>query len=280
MKPIARLHHLGILFTCVFGIVLFNLFQVSVVDHDTWLLRSYRNRWAFKDVPVQRGAIVDRDGQVLARDVPCFRLEGYYREFRRGHPAGLAVHGAGMLQELLAQTARGNRAGGDRTGGFAGSPQSRPRLDVPEQVHGAMELLLALPIGNLFAAEGSALADAGEEPLRDLRFYTLGLLRALHQGRWRGLSEALRQLAGRAPGTPVASAYRAVAQELGLVGTDLQAAFRNRVEEWFALDRQMGALWRGRTLSQWFEIWRGEYEATRLGEEDGQPSERLRLLAP
>jgi cell division protein FtsI/penicillin-binding protein 2 len=68
-----------------------------LIDHEAWLVRSYRNRWAFRDVPSVRGALLDRFDRALAVDEPTFELLCVYERFRRLHPLGAAVHGATLL---------------------------------------------------------------------------------------------------------------------------------------------------------------------------------------
>ena len=76
---------------------MFHLGLLTLWEHEEWLVRSYENRWTFRDVPTRRGSLVDRHGQVIAADQPGFELLGNYREFRRRHPVGAAVHGANLL---------------------------------------------------------------------------------------------------------------------------------------------------------------------------------------
>ncbi len=75
------------------------LARLQVTQHDFWRERSYRNRWAFKDVPTRRGDIADRNGVPLAFDAPGFDLELIYRTFRRQHPVGLVLHAASLADQ-------------------------------------------------------------------------------------------------------------------------------------------------------------------------------------
>lgn len=83
-----------------FCIVLIHLWILMVHQHDEWSLRSHENRWAFRSVPSQRGAIHDRHGRLLARDEPTMQLSIYYQRFRMRHPVGAAVHGATLFASL------------------------------------------------------------------------------------------------------------------------------------------------------------------------------------
>ena len=90
----SRIGVLVSVFLLVVLVVIGHLFFVMVVDHDVWLQRSHRNRWAFRSVPSMRGAVLDRFGKVLAHDEPTMEVSLYYLRFRLRHPVGAAVHGA------------------------------------------------------------------------------------------------------------------------------------------------------------------------------------------
>lgn len=77
-----------------FCVVLLHLWFLMVQQHDVWARRSRDNRWTFRSVPSQRGALLDRRGRMLAHDEPSMQLSVYYRRFRLYHPIGAAVHGA------------------------------------------------------------------------------------------------------------------------------------------------------------------------------------------
>jgi len=49
-------------------------------------------------LPFRRGAIADRDGRVLARDVESYRVVFVPREFRRGHPLGQVAHAVSAIE--------------------------------------------------------------------------------------------------------------------------------------------------------------------------------------
>lgn len=99
---------LGVL-SAAFGIGLFavvlHLWFLMVQDEEVWARRSYENRWAFRSVPSQRGALRDRDGVILARDVATSRIAVYYHRFRLRHVIGAAVHGATTWANLLTERA-------------------------------------------------------------------------------------------------------------------------------------------------------------------------------
>lgn len=137
------------------------LARLMVHDHAIWLERSYRNRWAFRDVPTRRGSICDRDGTALVQDRPRFALDLDYDTFRRRNPVGAAIAGAKLLAPLEYDHAR-----------------------LPGAEDAAMRLL-ELPARSLHA-------DASSRDLaRDLRFYILSLANALST---KTRSECARQL--------------------------------------------------------------------------------------
>ncbi|MEQ1634596.1 MAG: penicillin-binding transpeptidase domain-containing protein, partial [Planctomycetota bacterium] len=96
----SRLVRIGLCYLLALAVVGGHMFVVMGFQHDDWLVRSYRNRWAFKDVPSVRGALLDRNGTVLAHDEPTFELECVYERFRLRHPVGAAIHGATLATKL------------------------------------------------------------------------------------------------------------------------------------------------------------------------------------
>jgi cell division protein FtsI/penicillin-binding protein 2 len=90
--------------------VALHLWFVMVQQHDAWARRSTENRWSFRSVPAQRGALLDRYGRQLAYDEPAMEVSLYYQRFRIYHPVGAAVHGATALAALQPQGA-GTRYG-------------------------------------------------------------------------------------------------------------------------------------------------------------------------
>ncbi len=144
-------------------LLILGLSEVMVASHEDWLERSYRNRWAFRDVPTRRGTIFDRNDAVVARDEPGFDLEIRYRTFRRHHPVGVAVHGANRLARTLGR-------------------RPKYRLDRPEGWAAACREVLEIPLGLLGPESGvasrslGASREANAEDARDLRFYASSLL--------------------------------------------------------------------------------------------------------
>ncbi|MCA8943886.1 MAG: hypothetical protein KDB80_15085, partial [Planctomycetes bacterium] len=164
-----RILKLLVAFAGLAALLAIGLADLMLVEHDDWLERSYRNRWAFRDVPTRRGSILDRNGVVLSADEPGFDLELHYREFRRAHAVGLAVHGANLLQE-----AHGLR--------------STFRFDAPAGFEPAMRLLLDLPVRwfgdqvDDVARKLGAERRVARDSVRDVRFYVCALLEELSDG--------------------------------------------------------------------------------------------------
>lgn len=208
-----RLLVLGVCHAAALVVVAGHLTFTMVGQHELWLERSYENRWAFRDVPTRRGAIRDRQGVVLVRDVPCSRLELHYRTFRRRHPCGVALHCAELL-------------------------------GAPVGPYGEATLLDAFR-RCLYAPLEALRRDAGAELARDRRYYLCALFAGLtdgpgFRGRFRVLSQRLIERLRRGAQGVVTTALELDAQRL-------EQVFRARLAELTALDRQLpergGRLW-------------------------------------
>jgi len=57
------------------GVVIARLFQLQVVDYEHFAKRSQGNRVRIEAVPPIRGLIFDRQGRVLAENLPAYQLE-------------------------------------------------------------------------------------------------------------------------------------------------------------------------------------------------------------
>ncbi len=87
-----RLQPLGIVVVLGLGVLAARLFQVQVVEHEVWAAQAESFRSSSRLVPYHRGRFLDREGRVLVADEDVASLEFVYRDFRRGHPLGLAAH--------------------------------------------------------------------------------------------------------------------------------------------------------------------------------------------
>ena len=69
-------------------------FRVQVVRSSTWMLRSENNRLRPLPIPAPRGTIFDREGRVLADNVPAYSisvLPAPADSIRRPHPGQVGV---------------------------------------------------------------------------------------------------------------------------------------------------------------------------------------------
>ena len=95
-----RISVLAGVFLAALLVVLGHLFVLMVEDQEVWARRSYENRSAFRSVPSVRGSLLDRNGEVLARDEATTRVSVHYMLFRLRHCVGAAVHGASVYRRL------------------------------------------------------------------------------------------------------------------------------------------------------------------------------------
>jgi cell division protein FtsI/penicillin-binding protein 2 len=75
------------------------LWQVQIEQHAIWAEQARQALRSGQVLTYDRGAIRDRSGMPLARDVGAYRLELNYRDFRRGHPLGLVAHARSIVLE-------------------------------------------------------------------------------------------------------------------------------------------------------------------------------------
>ena len=87
-----RLQPLGVLVIVGLAILAARLFQVQVIEHEVWAAQAASFSTSSLLVPYHRGRFLDREGRVLVADEDVASLEFVYRDFRRGHPLGLAAH--------------------------------------------------------------------------------------------------------------------------------------------------------------------------------------------
>ncbi len=90
-----RLRQLAYLFLLLLVVLVGRLWQLQILQHETWLREARNSRLERDTIPFRRGKILDRQGKVLAMDKPAYDLYFRYRDFRRGHVAG-------QLHEALA----------------------------------------------------------------------------------------------------------------------------------------------------------------------------------
>jgi len=79
-------------------VLLARLVEVQVREHEVWAEEAARLVHSGKELPYERGRILDTKGRVLARDKQTFHLVLTYRDFRRGHPLGQVAHARSLLE--------------------------------------------------------------------------------------------------------------------------------------------------------------------------------------
>lgn len=87
-----RLRPLGVVVVLGLGVLAARLFQIQVLEHPVWAAQAEGFRDTASVVPYDRGRFLDREGRVLVSDEDVASLEFTYRDFRRGHPLGIAAH--------------------------------------------------------------------------------------------------------------------------------------------------------------------------------------------
>ncbi|MEY4830496.1 MAG: hypothetical protein RLZZ562_2292 [Planctomycetota bacterium] len=174
----SRLLRLSLAYGACFVVIAAHQLWVMGPRSEEWSVRSYRNRWTFKDVPSVRGSLKDRHGESLAHDEPTFSLDCVYERFRLRHPVGAAVHGATLATKLSGAEVRYSYFGG------ALGPAAAARL------------LLSVPVDALLYA------DLPKEEKRELQSSAITLLCALAE---RSRSRVRKDLLAAAKSTPHAA---------------------------------------------------------------------------
>ncbi len=68
--------------------LLARLWDIQVVQHDVWATEAANIVRSYGIEPYRRGAILDRNGEVIVQDEKRYVLEFIWRDFRRSHPLG------------------------------------------------------------------------------------------------------------------------------------------------------------------------------------------------
>lgn len=201
-----------------FAVVIGAFADIMLGDHSIWLERSYRKRWAFRDVPSRRGSILDRNGTPLVVDVSDFAVELDYAEFRREHPVGIAISAASLVDAH------------DAPGAIVEPTDVLDRYTYakPGDLDAAVRRVLTLPTARL---HGDV---SGRDVARDLRFYVYRV--------GANLSGVSRQEVARRL-FPAIRAQNTVSIA-GALGVDVEAAVARVREcrgELLVLDEQLGS---------------------------------------
>jgi penicillin-binding protein 2 len=69
-----RIGIFGILLALIFGVYVSRLFLLQIIQAPDWIAQSEENRIREINLPAQRGVIYDRNGVVLARNVPSYNV--------------------------------------------------------------------------------------------------------------------------------------------------------------------------------------------------------------
>lgn len=72
---VARVVFAAIVSALLLGLVVARLVQLQVIDHEHFAERSQGNRFRIEPVPPNRGLIYDRNGRILAENLPAYQLE-------------------------------------------------------------------------------------------------------------------------------------------------------------------------------------------------------------
>ena len=72
---VARVVFAAIVSALLLGVVVARLVQLQVIDHEHFAERSQGNRFRIEPVPPNRGLIYDRNGRILAENLPAYQLE-------------------------------------------------------------------------------------------------------------------------------------------------------------------------------------------------------------
>jgi penicillin-binding protein 2 len=64
----------GVILIVIFGVYVARLYSLQVLQYSDWLAKSNENRTTEINLPATRGMIYDRNGYVLARNIPSFNV--------------------------------------------------------------------------------------------------------------------------------------------------------------------------------------------------------------
>lgn len=121
-----------------YGLLAAQLVRLQVVEHDMWARESARSTATFSTVPFERGWLMDRHGDPVARTEKVFDLVFEYRAWRRDSIAGSVLHAWMLLgadsssvqESLELAQARLERLGGLRAVDVARLEPRKRRGDV------------------------------------------------------------------------------------------------------------------------------------------------------
>lgn len=197
-----------------FLLVALGLVEVMVLDHDRWLAHSYANRWSFRDVPAERGPILDAHGRLLVSDQPALCLQVVPRQFLDAHPVGLVLAAAALVAPQRQLELRDGAEAARAAWSLAWhAPLATPEaqkawrvvwyrlgraLDAPRaELQTLLDALRAQPgaaVGPLLPPErAEAWREQFELRLQELERLDRELANSTGRGLWSGLEAALRE---------------------------------------------------------------------------------------
>ncbi len=217
-----RLQPLGIALVLGLGVVAARLFQVQVLQHSVWAEQAQGFRTSSSVVPFHRGRFLDREGRVLVADEDVASLEFVYRDFRRGHPLGLAAHARTAIEGrpvALAETERELGAWVRRI--VTLTPTSIVEFARGAELRDADGVLLA-------PATESVEAEARGARAGDLRFYVTQLL-GLSRRDAGAVRRRIEADGGAVPWSALAAAERGTSSD-ALVASVVRRAEESRAD--------------------------------------------------
>ena len=237
------------------------LFQVQILQHEVWADEAAKLVRSGTIVPFERGRILDRAGRTLVRDHELYRIDFVYRDFRRGHPLGLATHARSTLELRAVPLAEGAR----------------------ELAAWAGELVLLSPRALAAWAEGAELrtpsfvSPESSEPeashrrsrARDLGFYAARLLE-LSRAEGRAMHEVLTEWEEEASFLELVAGWRA--QEPVELQSALAARWSESLVDLAGLARLLAAPQGAARGGAAFDELLADLEACRARVEDGTAS--------
>jgi cell division protein FtsI/penicillin-binding protein 2 len=167
---------------CAFSaaVLVARLFQVQVLQHETWAHEAARLTHSGRLVPFRRGRIVDAKERILARDIDTYELVLVYRDFRRSHPLGQTAHALSLLEMRAVSLPEAAARLTERA--FALVSLTPAQLDAFADGEGIPSLSPPIPPSD------DARADHRARRAEDVRFYVRGLL-GLDPKRWSELED-------------------------------------------------------------------------------------------
>ncbi len=168
-------------------ILVVRLYQVQIIEHEIWAREATNLVRRATMEPYLRGAITDRHGEVMVKDVEACSIQFVYRDFRRKHPLGQVTHARSALEHrsVPLEDAVANM----EAWAFALLESSPAELDRFED--GEAVTLAGFELPHVGKKRRQRRSRAG-----DLRFYIHGLL-DVEKYEWSRIKKRLKQKRAR-----------------------------------------------------------------------------------